>query len=290
MEKRINRLINKSFNKTLLDEPVPNKKVKFSLRGNKPKLETNKLLPDPIKPTKLTPKPIPKPRKKHPKPIPKPRVKSIRPVPLPRTRPLPKSIDKKVKKLIDEITPYYRPEAIEAFNKILKDKKSLRVKITEKRNALKKKVKSFEVDIIEPKDPAKQLNRARLDVSEKLEDILNRNGAMKAQVSLQVTFKKRKISYREDGKAEEYYEYKYAYFDSKAFTILNEYQINESLDIAAEEINNRIAVWLSEGSGWTIQEIRTHFINIVKYLPLRGRSYVPLPEELRNSMKGLINL
>ena len=31
MEKRINRLINKSFKKTLLDRPVPNKKV-FSKR------------------------------------------------------------------------------------------------------------------------------------------------------------------------------------------------------------------------------------------------------------------
>ena len=67
MEKRINRLINKSFEKTLLDEPVHDKKIKFSLRGNKPKLETIKLLPKPIKPTKATPKPIPKPRKKPPK-------------------------------------------------------------------------------------------------------------------------------------------------------------------------------------------------------------------------------
>ena len=60
MEKRINRLRNKSFEKTLLDKPVLNKKVKFSLRGNKPKLETIKL-PEPLKPTKPIPKPIPKP-------------------------------------------------------------------------------------------------------------------------------------------------------------------------------------------------------------------------------------
>ena len=86
MEKRIN----KSFNKTLLDKPVPNKKVKFSLKGNKLKSEIVKLLPKPIKPTKAIPKPIPKPRKKNPKPIPKPRVKSMRPVPLPRTLPKPK--------------------------------------------------------------------------------------------------------------------------------------------------------------------------------------------------------
>ena len=179
----------KSFGKTLLDEPVPNKKVKFSLRGNKPKLETNKLLPDPIKPTKLTPKPIPKPRKNLPKPVPKPRILSKRPVPLPRLgllprripvplprrgslprrpmprrrpkskRPvlLPKPIDLKVKKLIDEITPYYKPEAIREFQNILRDKKSRKKLVKEKSNALRGHAKSFEVNIIEKKDPLMQL-------------------------------------------------------------------------------------------------------------------------------------
>ena len=33
-----------------------------------------------------------------------------------------------------------------------------------------------------------------------------------------------------------------------------------------------------------------HFINIVKYIPLRGRSYLPLPDELQNNKTGLINL
>ena len=125
MEKRINRLRNKSFNKTLLDRPVPNKKVKFSLSGNKLKLETIKL-PEPIKPTQYkSPKPIPKPRVKSKKPVPLPRLK---PVSLPRRKPssrprpkAPKPIDMKVKRLIDEITPYYKPEAIKEFSKILKD-------------------------------------------------------------------------------------------------------------------------------------------------------------------------
>ena len=77
MEKRINRLRNKSFEKTLLDEPVPNKKVKFSLRGNKPKLETIKL-PEPLKPIKYIP----------PKPISKPRIRPrLKPVLLPRRKP-----------------------------------------------------------------------------------------------------------------------------------------------------------------------------------------------------------
>ena len=37
MEKRLNRLVNKSFEKTLLDSPVPNSKIKFSPSGNKSK-------------------------------------------------------------------------------------------------------------------------------------------------------------------------------------------------------------------------------------------------------------
>ena len=289
MEKRINRLINKSFKKTLLDQPVPNKKVKFSLRGNKSKLETTKL-PEPLKPTKYTPpKPTPKPRSKPtPKPTPKPRVLSKRPVPLPRR--VPKPIDKKVKKFIDEITPYYKPEAIESFNKILKGEKSPRMNIVKRRQALRNRVKSFEVAIVERKDPHKQLYYTTPGVAEELEDILNRDGGMKAQVTLHVLFKKKEIEYRDDGQAEEVFEYKDAYFNSTAFTILNEYQIIDALDKAAEEINNKIAVWLSEGSGWIIVEIRSHYVNIVKYLPLRGNSYIPSPKELRHHNKGLINL
>ena len=155
MEKRINRLINKSFKKTLLDQPVPNKKVKFSLRGNKSKLETTKL-PEPIKPTQYKPpKQIPKPLVKSKRPLPRIKPK-LKPSSRPRPR-APKPIDMKVKRLIDEMTPYYKPEAIEEFNKILKGEKSPRMNIVKRRQALRNRVKSFEVAIVERKDPHKQL-------------------------------------------------------------------------------------------------------------------------------------
>ena len=51
-----------------------------------------------------------------------------------------------------------------------------------------------------------------------------------------------------------------------------------------------IAVWISEGSGWTVESVDNLYINLVKYKPLRGSSYIQLPVELRNSAKGLINL
>ena len=57
-----------------------------------------------------------------------------------------------------------------------------------------------------------------------------------------------------------------------------------------QEILNGIAVWLSEGFGCTVESIDDQYINIIKYKPLKGSSYIELPPELRSSAKGLINL
>ena len=127
--------------------------------------------------------------------------------------------------------------------------------------------------------PAKQLYLTTPDVAKELEGLLLREGGMKTQVTLHITFKKKKIVLGSEGQSEEVFEYKNAYFNSKAFTILNSEEIIDALDKAAEEINNKIAVWLSEGSGWTIEVILRHYINIVKYLPLRGNSYLTLPAQ-----------
>ena len=79
-------------------------------------------------------------------------------------------------------------------------------------------------------------------------------------------------------------------FFSKPQTIINNTEINASLEASQEIILNKIAVWISEGSGWTIESVNNHYLNVVISQPLVGSSYIELPEELQNSMKGLINL
>ena len=81
-------------NKTLSDEPI----------WRRPAIKGNKLLPKPLQPTPYEP----------PKPVPKPRQRKKAPIALPRNR-LPMKVREKVKKLIDEISPYYSPEAISQF-------------------------------------------------------------------------------------------------------------------------------------------------------------------------------
>ena len=60
--------------------------------------------------------------------------------------------------------------------------------------------------------------------------------------------------------------------------------------MSRQEILNTIDKWVSEGSGWVIDRMDSHYINVTHYKPLNGRSYTELPTELRNSKKGLINM
>ena len=205
------------------------------------------------------------------KPIPFPRAEKER-VPNPR-----------VQNLIEEIAPFYRPEAIEEFRRAYNKKK---VQVIEKEKALKNKVKSFEIDsMFYKKDPRKLFSFTQNDITLKLDELLEKEGPFKFSVTLQVNFKK---SFTENG--QDLLTFSEPYFNSSTFTIMNSEEIEEALERAAEEILNKIAIWISEGSGWVIENIISPFVNIVSYVPLRGNSYLPLPEELRNSQKGLINI
>ena len=86
-----NKLIELFKGGTLLDEPLEETK-----------------LPEPLKPAKYKPtRPVPKPRKK--RPLPLPRVKKKRPL-----QHVSEKVEK-IKKLTDEITPFYNPESIREF-------------------------------------------------------------------------------------------------------------------------------------------------------------------------------
>ena len=63
--------------------------------------------------------------------------------------------------------------------------------------------------------------------------------------------------------------FKTAYFNSKAKRIINENEINESILTSNEEILNGVAVWSSDGSGWTVELVDDQYINIVRYKPLK---------------------
>ena len=52
----------------------------------------------------------------------------------------------------------------------------------------------------------------------------------------------------------------------------------------------RLESWISHGSGWIVEEIISQYLNLSSYLPLSGSTYSELPSELKDPMKGLINI
>ena len=79
------------------------------------------------------------------------------------------------------------------------------------------------------------------------------------------------------------------FFKSKAREIIYENDIETVISDAGNEHIYRICEWISERSGWVIKSVDKHYIDIAKYKPLRGSSYLPLPEKLKN-IKALINI
>ena len=84
-------------------------------------------------------------------------------------------------------------------------------------------------------------------------------------------------------------EYASVYFNSMIKTVIN-LDFEYSIDECFEEILYRIDNWTNEGSGWVVDSINREYVNISKYSPLLGSTYIELPDELNYPKKGFINI
>ena len=225
----------------------------------------------------------------------KPSPKLRRPVPTPR-----KSVKDMVQQYEDniiipppEFRNNYKPIPAPRTKKPLqapipapRNKKPSEKPVPEKRTiisqvekALKGYTQSFDVELRDKKDPLLQSQKSRRAVEYLFNNLLVQTKGFKFVETLQVKF----VKYSNDKKIQ-----KYGYFNSTTDLIINETDIKLAIQASQQQILNKIAQWISEGSGWTIQSIENHYINIVNYSPLKGSSYIKLPQELKN--RGLINL
>ena len=62
------------------------------------------------------------------------------------------------------------------------------------------------------------------------------------------------------------------------------------LDQSFQDILYKIDNWINEGSSWFIEELHNQYLNVGAYSPLIGNTYIELPNELKHSKKGLINI
>ena len=191
-----------------------------------------------------------------------------KPIPAPRTQ-----------KSLDAYIPSKPSQPIPASDdsKLIPQKRTI---ITQMQQALQGYTKSFDIELRDNKDPLVQLQESRKAIEYLFNNQLKISKGFKYVETLQVKF----IKFSNGQKTE-----KNGFFNSKADLIINNTNIQSSLQISKQHILNIISQWVSEGSGWTVESIESHHLNIANYSPLKGSSYIELPPEIKKS-KGLINI
>ena len=160
-------------------------------------------------------------------------------------------------------------------------------KIKELNRALKGHAKSYGTELQDKLNPLNHFTKTKALVKSHLEGLLKDVKGFKFIETLEVTFEKDTIDSK-PGKRVSIY--KTAFFNIKAKTITKAIDTEHELSMSRQEIMNAIDKWVSEGSGWVIDSINNHYINVTTYKPLNGSSYIELPIKLQNSAKGLINI
>ena len=130
-------------------------------------------------------------------------------------------------------------------------------------------------------DPLVFLDGVRPQIRQKLtEEILDLEG-VKFQLALNIHLRK----IRPDGGEE----YTNSIFRYKQQALLQAVEIGKALDESFPHILKILEKWTQHGSGWTVDYISTLLLDIAKYQPLRGSSYIPLPKAVKNK-KAVVNV
>ena len=130
-------------------------------------------------------------------------------------------------------------------------------KIKELNRALKGHAKSYGIELQDNLNPLNHFTKTKELVESHLESLLKDKKGFKFIETLEVTFEKDTIDSK-TGKRVSIY--KTAFFNGKAKTITKVDDIKPELNMSRQEILNTIDKWVSEGSGWVIGRIDSHYM------------------------------
>ena len=130
------------------------------------------------------------------------------------------------------------------------------------------------------KDSMALLNHVKSKIQNKLLGELQSKKGIKYQLKL-------KIIMRKDSLIDGTIQYETTYFTHKQIPILNIEEVD--LDEVISMIIEKIEKWVANGSNWVIERIETLYLNVAKYQPLKGGSYIETPKELA-SKKTIVNV
>ena len=128
-------------------------------------------------------------------------------------------------------------------------------------------------------DLRKSFIQAKRSITNFLKEIIKEKRGLKYTIIIKILMKRQET----DNK----WRYTSIYLRSNAITVTRQrFYLNDAFN----DIYDLLDKWQGEASGWVINRIDDIHININKYEPLSGSSYLPLPKELNRSSKELMNI
>ena len=120
------------------------------------------------------------------------------------------------------------------------------------------------------KDPILLFKEVKSTFEKTLESNLDFLGSLKYSIGLEVVFKKEPDTFTDPP----------VRFYTKNEAVFNRDEIN--LDKQFLELGERIENFIQDGSGWKLSSLKTLWLDIAQYKPLKGSSYIPLPDVLKH--------
>ena len=124
------------------------------------------------------------------------------------------------------------------------------------------------------KDPILLFKEVKPIFEETLENDLHSLGSLKYSVGLEAVFVK-------DGT----FTGPPTRFYTEQKAIFNEVDLSKEFS----ELIARIENFVQNGSGWILNTLKTLWLDVAKYEPIKGSSYLPLPDSLKNK-RAVINV
>ena len=130
-------------------------------------------------------------------------------------------------------------------------------------------------------DPRAFLDKVEPLIHKKVVEEVRALNGVKFQLALKVQLRKD----NPDG-SEEYTD---PVLRHKQEAVLQQTEIGEALHQAFPRILELLEKWIQRGSGWVVDQVQTLWLDIARYQPLRGGSYIPLPAAVKNK-KAVVNV
>lgn len=138
---------------------------------------------------------------------------------------------------------------------------------------------TYKVEISDKTDLDVSLYAATDSITDLFRYILRRQKGFKYNLEIEATLKR--CNYITNN-----YDYHVFHAKVSAITVTNwNFYLNKPFEVLKRKLDN----YNAEGSGWIFESLDKINIYISKFEPLAGSSYIELPKELQNSMKGLID-